>query len=313
MTERPFESPATSPESPHANEALPDTRDLDEFDIVHSESNPLDIRKRRPSLILLVGAVVVVAAAIWLVVSRPTAPPAASGTDAVVNQPTAGTTDRTLGGAPSDVTVPALDQSDALVRQLVQQLTSHPAVAAWLSTTGLIRNFTVVVANIADRMTPSRHLRALRPGGAFATTTNGNRLVIDQSTYHRFDGVAAAAASIDAQGAARLYATLKPRIEEAYRDLGHPDTSVDRAIEAAIVELLRTPIVDGPIPVSPGSKGIGFVYTNADLEALTPPQKQLLRMGPDNARTIQRSLRSIALALGIPADHLPQETHARAS
>ena len=34
-------------------------------------------------------------------------------------------------------------------------------------------------------------------------------------------------------------------------------------------------------------------------------QKQLLRMGPTNARRIQASLRRIALALGIPAGRLP--------
>jgi hypothetical protein len=31
-------------------------------------------------------------------------------------------------------------------------------------------------------------------------------------------------------------------------------------------------------------------------------------MGPDNARTIQRSLREIAIALGIPSSRLPQPT-----
>jgi len=38
--------------------------------------------------------------------------------------------------------------------------------------------------------------------------------------------------------------TLKPRIEEAHRDLGYPDTSFDRTLEQAIVSLLRTPVPD---------------------------------------------------------------------
>src|SRR5262245_25558967 len=47
-------------------------------------------------------------------------------------------------GTPSAVDLPPLDASDALVRQLVAQLSSHPRVAAWLATDNRIRNFTVV-------------------------------------------------------------------------------------------------------------------------------------------------------------------------
>ena len=35
------------------------------------------------------------------------------------------------------------------------------------------------------------------------------------------------------------------------------------------------------------------------------PQKMLIRFGPDNQRAVQTALRNIALALGIPPDHLP--------
>jgi hypothetical protein len=107
-------------------------------------------------------------------------------------------------------------------------------------------------------------------------------------------------------GAARLYATLKPRIEEALRDLGNPDTPADRLVEQAIVRLLRTPIVEQPPRVVPASRGIGYVFANPELESLSAAQKQLVRMGPENTRTIERSLRAIAAALGIPASHLPQ-------
>ena len=35
------------------------------------------------------------------------------------------------------------------------------------------------------------------------------------------------------------------------------------------------------------------------IEALTPVQKQLLRLGPDNLRIVQRQVRAIATALGL--------------
>lgn len=209
-----------------------------------------------------------------------------------------------LGGEPEAIEVPPLDASDALVRELVTRLSSHPGVAAWLTTTGLIRNFTVVVANIAEARTPAVHLGTLRPASRFQVVQRADGLYIDPRSYERFDRVAAAAASIDPAGASRLYATLKPRIEEAYRELGAPDGTFDRALERAIVVLLKTPVIDEPIRVEPQG-GTGFAYASPELEALSPPQKQLLRAGPRNVRTIQAALRLIATALGIPEDRLP--------
>jgi hypothetical protein len=71
------------------------------------------------------------------------------------------------------------------------------------------------------------------------------------------------------------------------------------------VLLLATPIPEGPVRLTPPSKGVAYTFTDPRLEGLTAAQKQLVRMGPDNARKIQASLRAIALALGIPADRLP--------
>lgn len=212
-----------------------------------------------------------------------------------------------LGGTPESIAVPPLDETDPLVRQLVNQIASHPRIADWLATNGLLRNFSVVVANVAEGATPARHLRGLRPSSSFAVVERGEGLIIDPASYHRYDALAAAVASIDPAGAARVYATLKPRIQEAYREVGDAGVPFDRVLENAIVRLLSTPRVADPIRVRPhGAFGYGF--DDPALEALTPAQKQLLRTGPENTRLIQTSLRAIALALGVPAERLPATT-----
>jgi hypothetical protein len=209
-----------------------------------------------------------------------------------------------LGGDALAVTVPPLDESDAAVRELVRALSSHPTVAAWLATDNLIRTFTVVVLNIADRGQPAGHAPTLRPRSRFLTETRGSEVVLSGRNYARYTALATAVSSVDPAGAARLYATLKPRIEEAYRDLGYPDQSFDRTLERAIVQLLQTPIPSGPVRLEPlGAEG--YRFADPKLEALTPAQKALIRLGPDNARTVKTSLRNIALALGIPAERLP--------
>lgn len=201
------------------------------------------------------------------------------------------------------MTLPPLDASDTLVRTLVQALTESPAVMAWLPTTGLIRNFTAVVANIADGATPAKQLKVLKPAAPFRIVTRDGGTYVDPRSYDRYARIADAVASIDAAGAAKLYATLKPRIEEAQKDLGAAD-SFDHTLERAIVALLATPAIDGGSErLKP--KGIGYGYADERLESLSAAQKQLLRMGPRHARVIKAKLRDIALALGIPASHLP--------
>lgn len=278
---------------------------LQDYELSKPSEPPDPGQHRRSRVVWLAIALLVagIAAAAYVVVWRRGAATSPDGSVAVGTTHQPAQPAQPLGGEPAAVDLPALDETDALVRELVKDLSSHPTVASWLATDNLIRNFTVVVANIADSRTPSRHLATLRPSAPFRVIEQGEDFSIDPRSYERYNGLAAAAASIDPQGSATLYATLKPRIEDAYRELGVPDTPFDRTLERAIVVLLSTPIPDERVLVVP--HGIGYAFADPDLEALKAPQKQLLRMGPRNARMVQSSLREIALALGIPAERLP--------
>jgi hypothetical protein len=210
----------------------------------------------------------------------------------------------------ADIPLPPIDESDPLVRDLVSELSSHPRVAAWLTTDQLIRNFTVVVVNISQGQTPARHLKAVAPAGEFQARTEGSTVILDPRSYARYDSHADAVAGIDARGAARLYATLKPRIDEAYRELGSPAGDFDTSLQKAIVEMLEVPVVEGEVRLK--SDPVLYAYSDPALESLTHAQRQLLRMGPRNVRIIQNKLREIAGYLAIPAGSLPPERVVRA-
>jgi len=181
------------------------------------------------------------------------------------------------------IVLPPLDETDPLVRQLVSALSSHPTVAAWLATDHLIHNFALVTQDIDE--------------GVFRAAGDESTEYIDQASYQRYDGYADAIASIDARGAARLYATLKPRITDAYRQLGDPEGEFDPTLTRALVELLRTPVVDGRIALT--RKSVDYQFADPALESLSGAERQLLRMGPRNVRLIQQKLREIAPYLGI--------------
>ena len=278
-------------------------RDLADVELDKEPGRTLPPVSRPPSFVpLVVGALVVIAGAgAYIFTRQDAAAPAPSGSTASTEATVEPT--RPLGADVAPIDLPPLDETDALVRELVRALSAHPRLAAWLTTDGLIRNFTVVVDNVADGRTPANHLRVLRPTGGFRPIDAGGTMVMDLRSYDRYNDLAAAAASVDAAGAARLYATLKPRIEDAYRELGQ-DAPFDRAMERAIVHLLQAPALQGEISLVP--RGALYDYNDSRIERLSQAQKQLLRMGPRNMRIIQRKLRDIGLALGIPPERLPE-------
>jgi hypothetical protein len=265
---------------------------------------PIEPPSRAPQVLAAAFLIAAVAVGGYFVFrNRQTAPPASAPT---VATPAPAPTEAVspLGADVPPIDLPPLGESDEVVRQLVRELSSHPQVAAWLATDNLIRNFTVVVTNIAAGEPATTRLTALRPRTRFQVTERGEDLFVDPRSYARYLPLATATTSINPDGAARLYTMLKPRIEEAYAELGLPNRTFDQTLERAIILLLRTPLPQGPIAVEPNGPVI-YRFADPALEKLTPSQKLLIRLGPDNQRAVQTSLRSIALALGIPGEQLP--------
>jgi len=201
------------------------------------------------------------------------------------------------------VELPPLGQSDTLVRDLVGRLSRHPRVAQWLATPQLVRNFTVIVANIANGRSPAVHLEKMKPTGRFVAASDTQGPYIDPESYHRFDGYADAVSGLDPRGTAQVYETLKPRIQEAYRELGYPQGDFDAALQRAIVLVLQTPVVEGRIGLA--GMAASYDFTDPRLQSLSAAQRQLLRMGPRNERLVQEKLREIAPLVGIAPEDLP--------
>src|SRR5215475_7945480 len=197
-----------------------------------------------------------------------------------------------------NIPLPPLAETDALVRQLLVKLSSHPKVLAWLGTNGLLENFTVATLNISDGKSPAiQFWRPLAPQGRFTVTNSAKGAMLDPKSYRRYDAYAAAIGGLDAPGTARLYLTLKPRILEAYRNLGFPEGDFDPVLERAMHELITTPTIPTEIPLR--EKVITYQFVDPNLESLSGAQKQLLRMGPENMRIVQNKLKDIAVQLAL--------------
>lgn len=200
--------------------------------------------------------------------------------------------------APSTGPLPALAHSDDFVRRKAGRLSSNPTCAAWLKGGDLIARVTGSLNMIARGKVPGETLSFLSPRKRFAVRRRGGRLVMDPRGYARYDAAGDLAASIDGPGAAKVFRQLKPLFQQAWRELGEKDRDVQEVLVAAAQELIKTPVLDGDVPLKESEKGIAYVYADEKLENLSPAQKQLLRMGPENEAKIQGKLKEIVAALG---------------
>jgi hypothetical protein len=288
---------------------MPD--DLDDFDLEPTRRQgdeetvrpyrPEPGRKRGllfPATLAAVAVVAIALLAVLFLVFRHPAPKASLSPAplAAAPGPLAAASPTATPGPP----LPALDESDDFVRQLAAGLSAHPELARWLARASLVRTLTAVVVNTAEGETPRPHLEFLAPKQRFRVARRPARLIVpDAVGFAGYDLFGDAVASVDAAAAAGAYRSLAPLFEAAYVELGHPEGGFPAALDKAIRALLAVPVLRDDVELVPHA--IGFRYADAKLEALTPAQKQFLRIGPRNVRLVQGKLRELAAVLTPPA------------
>lgn len=207
------------------------------------------------------------------------------------------------GGAPAaasgpSAAVPALEESDPFLRARAAALSPDPRFKTWLAMTDLAQRAAAAVNMISRGKVPSDALAFLGPRSKFLTMKRGKKLFVDPRSYARYDAVGDVIGSVDAAAAARFYRDLQPLFQKAWEALGEKDSGFEPAFLRAAGELVQAPGLPPEVELKEGKKGLVYVYADPALEALSPAQKQLLRMGPKNAAAIQFKLREIARALG---------------
>jgi Protein of unknown function (DUF3014) len=191
--------------------------------------------------------------------------------------------------------LPALAESDPLARELGGRVSSHPLFAAALKEAGVVERFVAVVDQLAEGNAPRRDLDFLRPGGRFLVLGQEPALQIDPASYRRYDALAQAVAALDARAVAAAYQRIAPLCEESYRALGYPEGGFDERLRTALTLLGSTPRIDDtPALVAQVKR---YEFADPNLENLADAQKQLLRMGPRNAKLVADKLREIEAAL----------------
>jgi hypothetical protein len=261
---------------------------------------PKPAPSRKPLVAGMAALAVVGLGLLWLVLrGKPEVPaPAATPSTPVAAAPTP-EAQPAAPGAPA-VPLPPLGQSDARVRELVGPLSAIPELAKWLaSTEDLVRRFTTAAGNVSEGESPRAALSFMAPQGTFQVVEREGRTFIAPESFARYDTVSRVFTSLDTQASVRAYQTLKPLIDQAYKEISRPGQRFDQTLANAIQRLLDTPVPEAELEVV-DTEGVNYAYAAAELEQLSAAQKHLLRLGPANARAIQAKLRELQGALALP-------------
>jgi hypothetical protein len=228
---------------------------------------------------------------------------AAGGTASALDEKESTGSPRVKEAVAAEPLTATLDRSDGAVRALAAEVSPNPVLARWLQSPDLLRRCAAAVDNIANGQSPRAQFDFFTPSGPFKTIVRNGKTYLDPSSFARFNAAADVFDTLSPEGVARVYAVCRGLLQQAYRELGYPAGDFHQTLYRAIVEILRTPVVEDPIPVEMNITT--YLIKDPALEDLDAVQKHLLRMGPENLQLIQIKLREIALAIGFTEAQLP--------
>lgn len=184
---------------------------------------------------------------------------------------------------------------DDLVRSVIGALSRHPQVTDWLVTEGMARRLVSAVEAVADGYSPRDELSFARPRTPLFVTYEGAQAMITNGSFRRYDLVVEVMESLDPAGVAVAYRRLYPRLETVHDELPLARGVLHERVLEAVDHLLAVEVPDAPYAVVRETRT--WAYLDPDLEALSDAQRHLLRMGPRNARAVQRCLARVRDAI----------------
>lgn len=196
---------------------------------------------------------------------------------------------------PDIVEAEPLDESDGAIKNAFMTMATSPLVGKYLINEGLLQKFVINVNSIANQEMSPNYSLVVAPEEEFRVYQQADREWIDTSSYKRYNTYIDALESMSTDDLVKLMDTYRGTLEAKFAEISLPNTSFDSTLLKAINELLNTPIV--PLPIEVYSDSVMFKFKDEQIEALSGPQKQLIRTGPENTRRIKDILRDLQDAL----------------
>lgn len=187
------------------------------------------------------------------------------------------------------VELPTLNMSDAFVLARLGALETGARLLELLSSEELIRRFVVFVENVSQGSLPQLEYPVRRLQQPMAVREVDENLYEMQTvSYQRYTPLIDALTAVNPEQALAIYRTLKPLFQEAFAEIGYPNRNFDEVVIRAIDNVLNAQTAEGPFQLV--KPKVMYVYADASIESMTPVERQLLRMGPQNAEKLKVAL-----------------------
>ena len=200
--------------------------------------------------------------------------------------------------APSEPPLPPLDQSDDAVRSAVADVAMAEMGEQYLIPANIIERSASLVYLMAQGDVPYRLIPLARPKQAFPITDDGTQVVTDPAGFSRYDALASWLENLDLESLIAALEPFLPLFREAWSYYGEDGEAFDFALLVTLDLIISTPDSTSARHDSSAKRQCGS--EDPTIEGLAAVQKQVLRMGPDNA-AIVKAKAAAARALWIEA------------
>ncbi len=190
-----------------------------------------------------------------------------------------------------------LQEAERFVKENGKLISSHSFMSKLLKQDFILHKLVASVANVANGETPASTLYFLAPKQRFSVKKTGGKTYIDPASYKRYDEIVDFFVSIDEEKFANIFNTIRPAINFIYSQLGYPEKDFYKVLKKAADNILKTPILEKEPELVKGV--INYKFKDYNLESLSPIQKQLLRMGPENIRRIKSKVLSLLAVITV--------------
>lgn len=202
------------------------------------------------------------------------------------------------------LSLPSLDNSDAMMRDSLIGLMGGEAFADIVIPVHLVRRIVATIDNLPQRTAPRRVLPLNAVPGAFVASGSHEDAVIDAANFARYAPYVRVMESLDAATLVRTYVRLYGLFQRAYEELGYSGRYFNDRLVEAIDDLLAAPDVEGPVALM--RPKILYEFADPDLETRSAGQKILIRMGSENAARVKARLWELRRELIAASERRPQ-------
>jgi hypothetical protein len=198
--------------------------------------------------------------------------------------------------------LPNLNESDASVLKALKELRGE-SLLALVVPQEVIRKFVMAVNGVSEGKVVNEYRPIVSPQPPFQVekfTVMVDGAMVEQerianSNYARYETYVTTLALIDMDTAVAIYKRFYPLFEEAFKELGLKKSNFHSIMIAALDNILAAPDVQGDILLV--RPKVFYQFADPALEKMPQTHKLMLRMGPENARSVKASLRQLRAKL----------------